>query len=43
LISIAPSVSSVDELVDEDAQLEFIKAFREIMRLKNVLAGFRAM
>ncbi len=40
LISIAPSVNSVDALVDEDAQLEFIKAFREIMRLKNVLAGF---
>ncbi len=40
LISIAPSVSSVDGLVSEDDQLEFIKAFRELMRLKNVLTGF---
>ncbi len=40
LISIAPSVSSVDGLIDENDQLEFIKAFRELMRLKNVLTGF---
>lgn len=40
LINIAPSVSSVDGLVDENEQLEFIKAFRELMRLKNVLTGF---
>ncbi len=40
LISIAPSVSSVDGLINEDDQLEFIKAFRELMRLKNVLTGF---
>jgi len=40
LISIAPSVGSVDGLINEDDQLEFIKAFRELMRLKNVLTGF---
>jgi len=40
LINIAPSVSSVDGLIDENDQLEFIKAFRELMRLKNVLSGF---
>ena len=40
LISVAPSVSSVDGLESEDDQLEFIKAFRELMRLKNVLTGF---
>jgi type I restriction enzyme R subunit len=40
LISVAPSVSSVDGLESEDDQLEFIKAFRELMRLKNVLSGF---
>ena len=40
LINIAPSVSSVDGLINEDDQLEFIKAFRELMRLKNVLSGF---
>ncbi len=40
LTNIAPSVSSVDGLTNEDEQLEFIKAFRELMRLKNVLSGF---
>ncbi|SMM99063.1 Type I restriction-modification system, restriction subunit R [uncultured Candidatus Thioglobus sp.] len=40
LINIAPSVSSVDGLISEDEQLAFIKAFRELMRLKNVLSGF---
>lgn len=40
LIKIAPSVNSVNDLQDEDAQLEFIKAFRELMRLKNVLGTF---
>ena len=40
LIKIAPSVSSVDSLISEDDKLEFIKAFRELMRLKNILEGF---
>ena len=40
LINIAPSVSSVDGLVDENQQLEFIKAFRELMRIRNILTGF---
>ncbi|GIT98803.1 type I restriction endonuclease subunit R [Sulfurovum sp. TSL1] len=40
LIKIAPSVNSVDELIDEEKQLEFIKAFRELMRIKNILEGF---
>ena len=42
LMKIAPDVSSVDDLNNqgEDKQLEFIKAFREIMRLKNILGGF---
>lgn len=40
LISIAPSVSSVDELISEEDQLNFIKAFRELMRLRNVLVTF---
>lgn len=40
LIKIAPSVSSVDRLISEDDKLEFIKAFRELMRLKNILEGF---
>ena len=40
LIKIVPSVSSVDRLISEDDKLEFIKAFREMMRLKNILEGF---
>jgi type I restriction enzyme R subunit len=40
LIKIVPSVSSVDSLISEDDKLEFIKAFRELMRLKNILEGF---
>ncbi|DAB39948.1 MAG TPA: deoxyribonuclease HsdR [Sulfurovum sp. UBA12169] len=42
LMKIAPSVNSVDTLKEqgEEKQLEFIKAFREIMRLKNILEGF---
>lgn len=40
LTNIAPSVSSVDDLIDENQQLEFIKAFRELMRLRNILTGF---
>jgi type I restriction enzyme R subunit len=40
LTNIAPSVSSVDGLIDENQQLEFIKAFRELMRVRNILTGF---
>lgn len=40
LIKIAPSVNSVDEIKDEEIQLAFIKAFRELMRLRNILEGF---
>lgn len=40
LIKIAPSVNSVDDIIDEDVQLEFIKAFRALMRLLNILKGF---
>lgn len=35
LLKIAPSVDSVNELEDELMELEFIKAFRELMRIKN--------
>jgi len=37
---IAPTIESVDDLADEEARLEFIKAFREMMRTKNVLDSF---
>ncbi len=40
LIKIAPSVNSVDSIIDEEIQLAFIKAFRELMRIKNILEGF---
>lgn len=40
LLKIAPTVNSVNDLPDEESELEFIKAFRELMRLKNVLATF---
>lgn len=40
LLQIAPTVNSVDNLPSEDEELEFIKAFRALMRLKNILVGF---
>ena len=40
LLKIAPSVKSVDSLPSEEEELEFIKAFRELMRIKNVLTTF---
>lgn len=38
--AIAPDVASVDDLRDEEQELEFVKAFRELIRLKNVLGTF---
>ncbi len=40
LINIAPSINSVNELESEEDELNFIKAFRELMRIKNVLVTF---
>lgn len=40
LLQITPTVNYVNDLQDEEKELEFIKAFRELMRLKNVLATF---
>ena len=40
LLAIAPDLDSIDQFVDEDQELEFIKAFRELMRLKNILTSF---
>lgn len=40
LLQIAPTVNSVNDLVSEEDELEFIKAFRELMRLKNTMATF---
>ena len=40
LLKIAPTVNSVNELESETDELEFIKAFRELMRIKNILTAF---
>ncbi len=40
LIKITPTVNSVNDLVSEDDELAFIKAFRQIMRIKNILNAF---
>ncbi|AWA29896.1 deoxyribonuclease HsdR [Flavobacterium magnum] len=40
LLAIAPAVDSVDDLASEDQELEFIKAFRELLRLRNVIASY---
>jgi len=40
LLQIVPTIDSVNELETEDDELEFIKAFRDLMRVKNVLTSF---
>ncbi|WP_299047635.1 type I restriction endonuclease subunit R [uncultured Polaribacter sp.] len=40
LLKITPTVNSVNQLVSEEDELEFIKAFRELMRLKNTMTTF---
>ncbi|MFC3069416.1 type I restriction endonuclease subunit R [Phenylobacterium soli] len=40
LLAIAPTPADVDRLADENAQLLFIRSFRELARLRNVLASF---
>ncbi len=40
LKEIAPTIGSVDELASEEEQLQFVQSFRELMRVKNVLASF---
>ena len=40
LLKITPTVNSVNELQTENDELEFIKAFRELMRIKNILTAF---
>ena len=40
LLELTPTVSSVDQLPDENAEAEFIKMFRELLRIKNVLTSF---
>jgi type I restriction enzyme R subunit len=40
LLKITPTVDSVNELESETDELEFIKTFRDLMRLMNVVKGF---
>jgi type I restriction enzyme R subunit len=40
LLKIVPTINSVNDLKSEKDELEFVKAFRELMRLKNVLTTF---
>ena len=40
LYQIAPSVQSVDDLPDEEAQATFVQAFREVMRIKNRMESY---
>ncbi|MDX8392597.1 MAG: type I restriction endonuclease subunit R [Mariprofundaceae bacterium] len=40
LLGIAPTIDSVDSFATEDDELAFIKAFREILRIRNVLITF---
>ncbi|SHJ61879.1 type I restriction enzyme, R subunit [Reichenbachiella agariperforans] len=40
LISIVPTVESVDDLPSEEEEMAFVQAFRALMRAKNVLGAF---
>lgn len=40
LIQITPTVNSVSNLESEEDEVEFIKTFRELMRLRNILSTF---
>lgn len=40
LIALTPTIDSVDALPSEEEELEFVKAFRDLIRLKNILSCF---
>ena len=40
LLKLTPTVKSVKDLKDEKAELQFVKVFRELMRLRNILESF---
>jgi type I restriction enzyme, R subunit len=40
LLEITPTAHSVDDLPDEEATTVFVKAFRELLRARNVLASY---
>jgi len=40
LLEITPTTDSVNDLESENDELKFIQAFRDLMRIKNILAAF---
>ncbi|TNJ41352.1 type I restriction endonuclease subunit R [Tamlana fucoidanivorans] len=40
LLELVPTVDSVNDLQTEDDELEFVKAFRALMRIKNTMSTF---
>lgn len=40
LLEVTPTTDSVNDLETEDDELNFIKAFRDMMRIKNILTAF---
>ncbi len=40
LLALTPTVESVKDLPDEEDELKFVKIFRELMRLRNILESF---
>lgn len=40
MLEVAPTPGSVNDLETEDDELNFIKAFRDLMRVKNILTSF---
>lgn len=40
LLELTPTTDSVNDLETEDDELSFIKAFRDLMRIKNILTAF---
>jgi type I restriction enzyme R subunit len=40
LIKITPTIEGIDNLSDENEEFKFIKAFRTLMRLRNILISF---
>ena len=40
LLNVVPTIESVNELKSEERKLAFIKAFRELIRVKNIVDGF---
>lgn len=40
VLNVTPTFDDVNDLESEEEQMEFVKAFRELMRIRNVLATF---